>query len=943
MRKKGFTLIELLAVIIILAVIALIATPVVLNVIESATNESRKNSVRGYADSVKLSYAEQILENTDVSLKELANNKTQGSKVDCEYVKYDDKKAGTLLHSCKVDSKGNYCYINGYVYEDGTAECNNIINLIMSDGIPYNTPIIKQISQTPNDTTYAQSKEISVEYPSLKVVEEKYFIKSSEILEINAIGKCGIEELPSQCTEENVNDIEPNTWYQVSGNVSFIINKNLLLEAIIGNNNEYGTKKTYEVTNIDTTKPEVIIESISTTSDKIVVNAKCTDNESGITKYEYTIDDTNYQESNMFSNLLSTNKYKVKVRCTNGSGISDDIESEEIELKEIIKPEIIQISQTPEGEYAQKRIIRITYNGTGVENPKYYYSLDGTIWTEANETTKDIEFTSNGRVYAKTEDATGNVANATTYTVANIDTTEPSVSLTVGNLKTDRATVTATCSDSESGITKYEFSKDNGSTWTDNGTTAGYTFTGLTHNKSYTFAVRCTNGSGLTKTESKSDNTTAVPAPTIVQISQTPSGTYAQSRVIRITYSSTNVQSPKYYYSLDGTNWTEVTGTTKDLTFTANGKVYAKTTDAVGNTTSASTFSVSNIDTTAPTVNATVSGKTATISLADNIGLSGYTVTTSTSVPSSWTDISGTSASKTWTASAAGTYYAWVKDVSGRTAYKAFSIVSSAFCSYTAGKTWEYAYTGGVQSFTVPCAGTYKLEVWGAQGGGTSHTSTAGGKGGYSSGNKELTKNSIIYIVVGGQGITGRYDVEQTNAGGYNGGGTSQSRKITSSYGFYGGSGGGATHIGTFNKTLAAHGSTSGLYIVAGGGGGAGGRYGWMPPDYSLSSDTAAGGSGGGTNGSTGSGGDGYAGIGGTQTAGGSSPSTYNGSFGLGGGSTAWVSGGGGGLYGGGAGYALGGAGGGSGYIGGVTGGSMSNGQQSGNGKARITLVTISN
>ena len=52
MNKKGFTLVELLAVIVILAVIALIATPVVLNMIE----ESRK----GAAESSALSYVEQV-------------------------------------------------------------------------------------------------------------------------------------------------------------------------------------------------------------------------------------------------------------------------------------------------------------------------------------------------------------------------------------------------------------------------------------------------------------------------------------------------------------------------------------------------------------------------------------------------------------------------------------------------------------------------------------------------------------------------------------------------------------------------------------------------------------------------------------------------------------------------------------------------------------------
>ena len=41
--KKGFTLIELLAVIIILAIIALIATPIILNVIEDARKSAGKS------------------------------------------------------------------------------------------------------------------------------------------------------------------------------------------------------------------------------------------------------------------------------------------------------------------------------------------------------------------------------------------------------------------------------------------------------------------------------------------------------------------------------------------------------------------------------------------------------------------------------------------------------------------------------------------------------------------------------------------------------------------------------------------------------------------------------------------------------------------------------------------------------------------------------------
>ena len=61
-NKKGFTLIELLAVIIILAVIALIATPIVLNVIDNARKSANKDSAYGLLDSAKLYYMESLLD-----------------------------------------------------------------------------------------------------------------------------------------------------------------------------------------------------------------------------------------------------------------------------------------------------------------------------------------------------------------------------------------------------------------------------------------------------------------------------------------------------------------------------------------------------------------------------------------------------------------------------------------------------------------------------------------------------------------------------------------------------------------------------------------------------------------------------------------------------------------------------------------------------------------
>lgn len=219
-------------------------------------------------------------------------------------------------------------------------------------------------------------------------------------------------------------------------------------------------------------------------------------------------------------------------------------------------------------------------------------------------------------------------------------------------------------------------------------------------------------------------------------------------------------------------------------------------------------------------------------------------------------------------------------------------------------------YSGAAMNAILP-KGVYKLEVWGAQGGSYSTTST-GGNGGYSIGTLTLLeKNTTIFLYAGG---TGTYSTTSGSfvSGGFNGGGAAGYR--------YGGSGGGASDIRIGEDSLYSR------VIVAGGGGG-----GWGYSSYD-------GGVGGGTSGGQGTGYDtSYLAGAGTQTAGGAgngySSSYYgsNGTFGAGGDASSYSSsynrssGGGGGWYGGGgSGFRSsssyyyrggGGAGGGSGYV----------------------------
>ena len=276
-------------------------------------------------------------------------------------------------------------------------------------------------------------------------------------------------------------------------------------------------------------------------------------------------------------------------------------------------------------------------------------------------------------------------------------------------------------------------------------------------------------------------------------------------------------------------------------------------------------------------------------------------------------------------------------------------------------KGWVYNFTNGIQSLSVTQAGSYKLEVWGAQGGdsfgyvsdtgaSTEKNQHAGGLGGYSYGSCNGSAGQTLFVVVGGSGKKlghKAYDSPNTttteNGGGYNGGAAPTG--LWDYHGdHYNGGGGGATHIARTSGVLETlSDKKEQILIVAGGGGGSGwymcnvNKYGTSGPGYHYGWGGSGGGNAGGNSTNvysdnswphptTGTGEHNPS----PALGGNASGNTTNFGKGVGGANGC----GGGGYYGGLAGT---GGGGGSGYIGGVTGGATSNGVREGNGYARIT------
>jgi prepilin-type N-terminal cleavage/methylation domain-containing protein len=121
-KTKGFTLIELLAVIVILAIIALIATPIILKVVDDANKGAFRNSAYGIANAAEFEFAKETLKNTKASevafiyVNGVESSNPAGRKLDYKgnvpqngviLVNYEGKVAMALYN-------GKYCAEKGY-------------------------------------------------------------------------------------------------------------------------------------------------------------------------------------------------------------------------------------------------------------------------------------------------------------------------------------------------------------------------------------------------------------------------------------------------------------------------------------------------------------------------------------------------------------------------------------------------------------------------------------------------------------------------------------------------------------------------------------------------------------------------------------------------------------------------------------------------------------
>ena len=170
------------------------------------------------------------------------------------------------------------------------------------------------------------------------------------------------------------------------------------------------------------------------------------------------------------------------------------------------------------------------------------------------------------------------------------DTAIPNLSISV-SFNTNYITVVANAS-ADSGIVKYEFSKDNGTTWIDNGTEKIYTFKNLTHGTSYNIKVRVTSGAGKQNTAFKRVVIPSIDKPTFKE-----SGTSVKT--VTITYPAGCGSVYTCSYVKDNGSSVTVATSTVDVPFTDSGSLVARVSDGTNAVSSSYTvkisFSISNL------------------------------------------------------------------------------------------------------------------------------------------------------------------------------------------------------------------------------------------------------------------------------------------------------------------------------------------------------------
>ena len=198
--KKGFTLIELIAVLVIMAILALIVTPLVMSIIKKAKVSADKRSIDAYGRSIELAIAGYLLDNGTfpTSIEQLTieysgdkvvcsttqlNNDSSVYLADCtvdgrsvEGYTYGKEETGPTYTAYSVGDQVTYNNINYYVIKDSSAS-EESVTLLKAEPLSYSD--VQTYSQGTGAQTYDNNGYGGMYYHSSSSAYEGSYVKTT--------------------------------------------------------------------------------------------------------------------------------------------------------------------------------------------------------------------------------------------------------------------------------------------------------------------------------------------------------------------------------------------------------------------------------------------------------------------------------------------------------------------------------------------------------------------------------------------------------------------------------------------------------------------------------------------------------------------------------------------------------------------------------------------
>nr|WP_052477744.1 hypothetical protein [Kibdelosporangium sp. MJ126-NF4]CEL13645.1 putative secreted glycosyl hydrolase [Kibdelosporangium sp. MJ126-NF4]CTQ99331.1 putative glycosyl hydrolase [Kibdelosporangium sp. MJ126-NF4] len=360
---------------------------------------------------------------------------------------------------------------------------------------------------------------------------------------------------------------------------------------------------------------------------KATVEVTAQDAQSGVDKVEYQLNDQSWQPYTKPVDVTTPGDYSVQYRATDKRGNQSQPGSKQFRVvatqPDSTPPTVshtIAGDKDSDGNYINKATVTVNATDTesGVKSTEY--KLDSGAWT-AYTTPVVVNTAGMHMLSYRATDNANNVSSEGmahfTVVVVQPDTTPPTVNAAVTGDKDaqgnylNKATVTLTATDTQSGVKSTEYKLDSGA-WTAYTTPVVVSTAGA-----HTVTYRATDNANNVSPEGTANFTVVVSQPdttpptvnAAVTGDKDPNGNYINKATVTLTATDTQSGVKSTEYKLDSGAWTAYTTPVVVNAAGAHTVTY-RATDNANNVSAEGTanFTIVAPDTTPPTVNAAVTG-----------------------------------------------------------------------------------------------------------------------------------------------------------------------------------------------------------------------------------------------------------------------------------------------------------------------------------------------